>query len=203
MSGQGIPRRDYHDHRAQTADPGRESNTSWSPSTPTTASPSCITCPGRCRHAVVRDDNHVADSKRSTSTAAVGKGSVHVNQPRLYCLTLPMKECALLTTIGWDEEYHILFGRQRKSSVPRCAITSRFRLRESNFQAIGSWEQGDTALPAVRSRAETSRCRQATRDSSWLHDAALARSANRDLIRARWCRERQGQRRHLGGHLPR
>ena len=72
-----------------------------------------------------------------------------------------------------------------KSRVPRWAIRSRLRPRAwSKSNSSRRLRAGNRAArmrpsPPWDSRAETSRCRQATRNSSWVQDSARARSASR------------------------
>src|SRR6185503_11760773 len=72
-----------------------------------------------------------------------------------------------------------------KSSVPRWAMVSRLRPRAwSKSNSSNDFREGNRAArmrpsPPWDSRAETSRCKQATRNSSCVHDSARARSARR------------------------
>ena len=71
-----------------------------------------------------------------------------------------------------------------KSRVPRWAMVSRFRPRAwSKSKSSRDLRAGNRAArirpsPPWDSRAETSRCRQAARNSSWVQDSARARSAS-------------------------
>src|ERR1700730_16509025 len=72
-----------------------------------------------------------------------------------------------------------------KSRVPRWATRSRLSPRAwSKSNSSNDFRAGNRAArmrpsPPCDSRAETSRCRHATRTSSWLQDSARARSARR------------------------
>ena len=72
-----------------------------------------------------------------------------------------------------------------KSRVPRCAIRSRLRPRawsksnSSRLLRAGNRAARMRPSPPWDSRAATSRCRQATRNSSCDQDSARARSASR------------------------
>ena len=72
-----------------------------------------------------------------------------------------------------------------KSNVPRCAMVSRLRPRAwSKSNSSNDFRAGNRAArirpsPPWDSRAETSRCRHAARNSSWVQFSARARSASR------------------------
>jgi hypothetical protein len=95
-----------------------------------------------------------------------------------------------------------------KSRVPRCSIRSRLRPRAwSKSNSSKDLRAGNRAArirpsPPWDFRADTSRCRQATRNSSWLQDSARARSANRGTASSRGRRlQRPGQEGHLAGQV--
>ena len=91
-----------------------------------------------------------------------------------------------------------------KSRVPRWAIRSRFRPRAwSKSNSSRDLRAGKRAArmrpsPPWDSRAATSRCRHAARNSSWVQDSARARSASRGTASRRRGRfQGAGQERQL------
>ena len=95
-----------------------------------------------------------------------------------------------------------------KSRVPRWAIRSRLRPRawsksnSSRLLRAGNRAARMRPSPPWDSRAETSRCRQAARNSSWVQDSARARSASRvDRLAQGRRLQRAGQERQLGGDV--
>ena len=96
-----------------------------------------------------------------------------------------------------------------KSRVPRCAIVSRLRPRawsksnSSRLLRAGNRAARMRPSPPWASRAATSRCRQAARNSSCVQPSARARSASRagGLAQGRGL-QRPGQERELGGQVP-
>ena len=96
-----------------------------------------------------------------------------------------------------------------KSRVPRWAIGSRFRQRawsksnSSRLLRAGNRAARMRPSPPWDSRAATSRCRQAARNSSWVQDSARARSASAvDALAQGWGLQRPGQVGELGGDVP-
>ena len=75
--------------------------------------------------------------------------------------------------------------RRRSPRCPRWAMVSRLRPRAwSKSNSSKDFRDGNRAArmrpsPPWDSRAETSRCRHATRNSSWVQDSERARSASR------------------------
>ena len=89
-----------------------------------------------------------------------------------------------LAGAGWAEEDHVLLGGDEVQGAEvgdQVAVQAAGVVEVELLQALAGGEPGgaDAAFAAVGSRAATSRCRQATRYSSWVQDSARARSASR------------------------
>src|SRR6185312_12723086 len=88
------------------------------------------------------------------------------------------------TSAGWSEEHDVVFGGdeiQCSQMGDQVAFESTLwsKSNSSNDFRDGNRAARIRPSPPWDSRAETSRCRQATRNSSWVHDSVRARSASR------------------------
>ena len=110
---------------------------------------------------------------------------------------------------GRAEEDHVLFGGDE---VQPAEVGDQVAFQAAGMvevEVLEGLRAGNRAAlirpsPPWASRAATSRCRHAARNSSWVHASARARSASRPTASRRRRRlQRPGQEGEFAGHVPR